>query len=227
MDRPFTFINSAMSADGKISTKERKQVRISGDVDFDRMDDLRATSDAVMVGIETILADDPSLTVKSDARRSVRKGKGSDENPIRIVIDSKARTPLDADIFIKGEGKRIIAVSGSAPADKVEMLQRKALVIKTGDEQVDLCALMKELNSMGIKRLMVEGGATLNWAMLSSGLVDEIYSFVGNLLIGGTSAPTLVDGVGFVESEILPLELMSVEKMDEGVLLKWAVINNA
>ncbi|SET03972.1 2,5-diamino-6-(5-phosphoribosylamino)pyrimidin-4(3H)-one reductase [Methanococcoides vulcani] len=226
MDMPFTFINSAMSADGKISTKERKQVRISGDVDFDRMDDLRATSDAVMVGIGTILADDSSLTVKSEARRSSRKSKGYDENPIRIVIDSKARTPLDADIFIKGEGKRIIAVSGSAPADKVEMLQQKALVIKTGYEQVDLCALMKELSSMGIRRLMVEGGATLNWAMLSSGLVDEVYSFVGNLLIGGTSAPTLVGGVGFVENDILPLKLMSLEKMDEGVLLKWAVIND-
>ncbi|WP_135613182.1 2,5-diamino-6-(ribosylamino)-4(3H)-pyrimidinone 5'-phosphate reductase [Methanococcoides sp. AM1] len=226
MDKPFTFINSAMSADGKISTKERKQVRISGDVDFDRMDDLRATSDGIMVGIGTILADDPSLTVKSEERRATRKSKGSDENPVRIVIDSKARTPLDADIFIKGEGKRIIAVSGSAPVDKVEMLQEKAMVIRAGKERVDLCALMAELNSMGIKRLMVEGGATLNWAMLSSGLVDEIYSFVGNLLIGGTSAPTLVDGVGFVESDILSLELMSMEKMDEGVLLKWAVIND-
>ncbi|UGV40859.1 2,5-diamino-6-(ribosylamino)-4(3H)-pyrimidinone 5'-phosphate reductase [Methanococcoides orientis] len=226
MDKPFTFINSAMSADGKISTKERKQVRISGDVDFDRMDELRATSDAIMVGIGTILADDPSLTVKSEERRSARKSKGADENPVRIVIDSKARTPLDADIFIKGEGKRIIAVSGSAPVNKVEVLQQKALVIRTGDEKVDLSALMKELNYMGIKRLMLEGGATLNWAMLSNGLVDEVYSFVGNLLIGGASAPTLVDGTGFAESDILSLELKSMEKMDEGVLLKWAVINN-
>ncbi|AKB84550.1 2,5-diamino-6-(ribosylamino)-4(3H)-pyrimidinone 5'-phosphate reductase [Methanococcoides methylutens] len=225
MGRPFTFINSAMSADGKISTKERKQVRISGDVDFDRMDELRATSDAIMVGIGTVLADDPSLTVKSKSRRSARKDNGSDEGPIRIVIDSKARTPLDADIFIKGEGKRIIAVSGSAPEDRVKMLQQKALVITVGDEQVDLVALLKELYSMGVKRLMVEGGATLNWAMLSNGLVDEIYSFVGNLLIGGTCAPTLVDGSGFHEDDILKLDLMSMEKMDEGVLLKWAVLN--
>ncbi|MEL4305224.1 2,5-diamino-6-(ribosylamino)-4(3H)-pyrimidinone 5'-phosphate reductase [Methanococcoides sp. LMO-2] len=225
MGRPFIFINSAMSADGKISTKERKQVRISGDVDFDRMDELRATSDAIVVGIGTVLADDPSLTVKSKSRRTARKASGSDEDPIRIVIDSKARTPLDADIFIKGEGKRIIAVSGSAPEDRVKMLQQKALVITAGDEQVDLCALMKELDSMGVKRLMIEGGATLNWAMLSNGLVDEIYSFVGNLLIGGTCAPTLVDGSGFDEDDVLKLDLMGMEKMDEGVLLKWAVVN--
>ncbi|WP_440952618.1 2,5-diamino-6-(ribosylamino)-4(3H)-pyrimidinone 5'-phosphate reductase [Methanococcoides sp. FTZ1] len=225
MDRPFTFINSAMSADGKISTKERKQVRISGDVDFDRMDELRATSDAIVVGIGTVLADDPSLTVKSKTRRDARKAKGYDEDPIRIVIDSKARTPQDADIFVKGEGMRIIAVSASAPADKVRMLREKALVITTGDEQVDLCALMKKLSSMGVKRLMVEGGATLNWAMLSNGLVDEIYSYVGNLVIGGCCAPSFVDGAGFSENEILPLKLTSMERMDEGVLLNWEVIN--
>ena len=110
MERPFTFINSAMSADGKISTKERKQVRISGSVDFSRMDELRASSDAVMVGIGTVLADDPSLTVKSEMLRANRKKSGRNENPIRVVVDSKARTPIDADIFKKGEGIRVIAV---------------------------------------------------------------------------------------------------------------------
>ncbi|MGM0770165.1 MAG: dihydrofolate reductase family protein, partial [Halobacteriota archaeon] len=96
-----------------------------------------------------------------------------------------------------------------------------------GYEHVDLCALMGELSFMGIKRLMVEGGATLNWAMLSNGLVDEIYSFVGNLVIGGTVAPTLVDGPGFAEQDILKLELMGMENMDDGVLLKWAVVNRS
>src|SRR6056297_2383043 len=123
MLKPFVFINSAMSADGKISTKERKQVRISGSIDFERMDGLRAGSDAIMVGIGTVLADDPSLTVKSEERRRERKNAGLFENPIRVVIDSKARTPINADIFIKGEGQRIIVVSNSAPKDRVEKLQ--------------------------------------------------------------------------------------------------------
>jgi 2,5-diamino-6-(ribosylamino)-4(3H)-pyrimidinone 5'-phosphate reductase len=92
MERPFIFINSAMSADGKISTKQRKQVRISGKEDFDRMDALRASSDAIMVGIGTLLADNPSLTVKSPKRRLERKEAGLEENPARIVVDSKART---------------------------------------------------------------------------------------------------------------------------------------
>jgi 2,5-diamino-6-(ribosylamino)-4(3H)-pyrimidinone 5'-phosphate reductase len=224
MERPFVFINSAMSADGKISTKERKQVRISGKVDFDRMDSLRASSDAIMVGIGTILADDPSLTVKSQGRKLERKQAGLEENPARIVVDSKARTPLDADILIKGEGMRIIIVSRSAPAYRVEKLREKATVVCAGDSEVDLAAAMGKLKERGIKRLMVEGGATLNWGMLSAGLVDEIYTFIGNLIIGGRTAPTFVDGDGFPEKGILKLDLLGVERMDEGFLCRWKVL---
>ena len=223
MERPFTFINSAMSADGKISTRERKQVRISGDLDFDRMDELRASSDAVMVGIGTVLADDPSLTVKSEARRAARKADGREENPARVVVDSKARTPIDADIFKKGEGTRVIAVSRSAPRERVKVLEEMAVVVVAGENKVDLPELVVRLKEMGIDRLMIEGGAGLNWGMLSCGLVDEIYSFVGNLIIGGSSSPTLVDGPGFEENEIMGLEFVSCERMDDGVVLKWRV----
>ncbi|MBC7084792.1 MAG: 2,5-diamino-6-(ribosylamino)-4(3H)-pyrimidinone 5'-phosphate reductase [Methanomethylovorans sp.] len=223
MEKPFIYINSAMSADGKISTWQRRQVRISGSIDFERVDQLRASSDAVMVGIGTLLADDPSLTVKSAQRREQRKAEGLDENPIRVVIDSQARTPIDADIFKKGEGQRIIVVSSSAPYNKVEALRKKSRVIITGEKKVDLPRAMEELYRLGIKNLMVEGGATLNWAMLSGGLVDEIYTFVGNIIIGGQMAPTLVDGEGFTEANILPLELLSAEKIENGILLKWKV----
>ncbi len=225
MNRPFTFINSAMSADGKISTWQRKQVRISGSIDFDRMDELRATSDAVMVGIGTVLADDPSLTVKSAQRKAERKAKGLEENPIRVIIDSQARTPIDADIFKKGEGQRIIVITSSAPSETVEALRTKARIMISGESKVDLPDAMEQLYRLGIRRLMIEGGATLNWAMLSSGLVDEIYTFVGNIIIGGQTAPTLVDGQGFIEHSTLPLELISVGKVEDGVLLKWKVLN--
>jgi 2,5-diamino-6-(ribosylamino)-4(3H)-pyrimidinone 5'-phosphate reductase len=223
MNRPFIFINSAMSADGKLSTKERKQVKISGKLDFERVDELRAKADAVMVGIGTVLSDDPSLTVKSPERKATRKASGKSENPARIIVDSVARTPLDADIFKKGEGIRIIAVSNAAPAEKVEKLEKKALVIRTGTNKVDLPALVRKLKEIGINTLMVEGGATLNWGMLSSGLVDEIYTFIGNLIIGGATAPSFSDGEGFSEAGILGLELLSAEKIEEGILLKWKV----
>lgn len=223
MEKPFIFINSAMSADGKLSTKERRQVRISGKKDFERVDELRAQADAIMVGIGTVLSDDPSLTVKSPERKETRKAKGREENPIRIVVDSSARIPLDADIFKKGEGMRIVAVSNSAPEEKVNQLEEKVCVIRAGKDRVDLSLLAGKLKEMGINNLMVEGGATLNWGMLSAGLVDEIYTFVGNLIIGGKGAPTFVDGDGFSENELLELELLSAEQIEEGILLRWKV----
>ncbi len=93
MTRPFVFINSAMSADGKISSIERSQVRISGQMDKSRVDLLRAESDAVMVGVGTVLADDPSLRVKSLSSREARRKRGQPEDPLRIIADSRARTP--------------------------------------------------------------------------------------------------------------------------------------
>ncbi|MDP2766537.1 MAG: 2,5-diamino-6-(ribosylamino)-4(3H)-pyrimidinone 5'-phosphate reductase [Candidatus Methanoperedens sp.] len=224
-ERPFVFINAAMSADGKIATIERKQTRISGNLDFDRVDELRASSDAVMVGIGTILSDNPSLTVKSKERREKRRAQGRDENPVRIVVDSMARTPLDADIFKKGEGERIIAVSESAPSEKVKQLAEHAEIIILGKKNAELEKLLEELKKRGVNRLMVEGGATLNWGMISAGLVDEIYTFIGNIIIGGTSAPTLVDGDGCI-NEFCKLELISCERLEEGVLVKWKVLGN-
>ncbi len=222
--RPFVFINAAMSADGKIATIERRQTRISSERDFDRVDSLKAESDAIMVGVGTILADNPSLTVKSEKRREERRKARKDENPLRIVVDSKARTPVDAEILNKGEGKRIIAVSKQAIVENVERLGEKAEILICGNEEVNLRNLLYLLWQRGVSRLMVEGGAMLNWSLISQGLVDEIYIYVGNMIIGGEYAPTLVDGNGFIEEEkMVKLELLSAKRMDEGILLRWRV----
>jgi 2,5-diamino-6-(ribosylamino)-4(3H)-pyrimidinone 5'-phosphate reductase len=186
------------------------------------MDELRATSDAIMVGIGTVLSDNPSLTVKLKERREKRRSMGLEENPVRIVVDSMARTPIDADIFKKGTGKRILAVCENAPKENVSELSSLADIICVGQKCVDLEKLLIELKNRGIKKLMVEGGATLNWGLISEGLVDEIYTFIGNILIGGRSAPTLVDGEGFV-SDFCKLSLISCEILEEGVIMKWKV----
>ncbi|WNY28220.1 2,5-diamino-6-ribosylamino-4(3H)-pyrimidinone 5'-phosphate reductase [Methanimicrococcus stummii] len=224
-DRPYIFINSAVSADGKLSTFERKQVKISGKADFDRVDELRAETDAIMVGIGTVLADDPSLTVKSEERRQARAAAGRDENPIRIIVDSKARTPTDADIFKKGKGRKIIVVSESAPKDKIDALSKmpETKVIVAGSDRVNLEEMAAQLKNEGINRLMVEGGATLNYGLISAGLVDELKIFVGNLIIGGKTAPTFADGEGFSEDLIKKLVLEDVERIEDGVLLTWKV----
>lgn len=222
--RPYVIVNVAVSADGKLSTRERRQVKISGKEDFERVDELKAGCDAIMVGIGTVLADDPSLTIKSPERIEQRIREGKPEHPIRIVIDSQARTPPDAKILHKGPGKRIIAVSGSVLSEKISTLNPHADIIVTGSGKVDLKVLMSQLKSRGINRLLVEGGGTLIWGMMSAGLVDELSMFVGNIIIGGKEAPTLADGLGFInESDFLVLDRTSVTLMEEGVLIHWKV----
>jgi 2,5-diamino-6-(ribosylamino)-4(3H)-pyrimidinone 5'-phosphate reductase len=219
LKRPFVFINSAMSADGKISSVERKQVRISGPEDRARVDALRAKSDAIMVGVGTVLADDPALRVRSSSLREARAKRGEPENPLRVVADSRARTPPAAQVLGPG---CLIAVSRSAPLNRMAALSHQCEIAIYGEDRVDLLQLMAALNEMGIKRLMVEGGATLNWSMISLGLVDEIYVYIGALILGGENAPTLVDGAGFRE-EFPLLKLISADQMDGGVLLRWGL----
>lgn len=219
MDRPFVFINSAVSVDGKISSFLHRQVRISGKEDLTRVDLLRASSDAIMVGIGTVLADDPGLRVKSEQLRKERLERGTYENPLRVVADSLARTPPDAEVL--GDGC-IIAVSRAAPPERVATLSDSSKIFVSGVDRVDLVGLMSFLHGIGVKRLMVEGGSTLNWSMISAGLVDEIYVYIGNMLIGGEVAPSMLGGDGF-SGNFPKLELISLERLGEGVLLRWRV----
>lgn len=222
--RPFVHVNVAMSADGKLSTSERRQVKISGSADFSRVDRIKAESDAIMVGIGTVLADDPSLTVKSTDLRSARRAKGLPEHPVRIVVDSRARTPIDAAILHKGEGVRVIACSEKAEEGKKDGLSRYARIIVAGNDTVDLTALLSSLHAMGIRTLLVEGGGTLIWGLFRAGLVDRLTCYVGNRVIGGISAPTLADGEGFIrDQDFIPLSLEGIERMDSGVLLTWTI----
>ena len=222
--RPFVFINVAMSADGKISTRERRQVRISGKEDFSRVDRIKAESDAIMVGIGTVLADNPSLTVKSPELRAERRSAGKDEHPVRVVVDSLGKTPPSADILHKGTGKRIVAVSRKAPLEKVEALRKHAAVIVAGDATVDLAVLLDDLYRQGVRRLMVEGGGTLIWGLFAQGLVDELQTFVGNMVIGGKDAPTPADGVGFLrEADFARLRIIEAIRLDDGLLVRWSV----
>jgi len=215
-------VNAAMSADGKLSTREREQVAISGPDDFDRVDALRAESDAVMVGVGTVLADDPSLTVDDEARRERRLDAGKPENPARIVADSRTRTPTDARV-LDDRATTYLLTSEAAPQDFVSAVtEAGGEVVSAGDQQVDLAAALSQLESRGIDRLMAEGGGELIFSLFEAGLVDELSVFVGPSVIGGRNAPTLADGDGFVD-EFPDLSLRDVDGIDDGVLVRWTV----
>lgn len=218
-------VNAAESVDGKLSTRRREQVAISGPEDFDRMDRLRAAADAIMVGVGTVLADDPSLTIKEEDRRVQRLRNGRPGNPARVVADSRARTPTDATI-LDDEAETYLLVSEAADEDAVTALANAgAEVIVAGEDRVDLPAAFERLDDRGVGRLMVEGGGELIFSLFESGLVDELTVYVGSKVIGGREAPTLADGEGFVDPESFPqLDLDGVERLDDGVVLSYDVV---
>ena len=216
----YVVVNAATSADGKLSSRRREQIAISGDEDFARVDRLRAEADAVAVGVGTVLADDPSLVRHDEAHR------GPEAAPLaRVVVDSRCRTPADAAI-LDGAPDTYVLTSEAAPDDRRETLAAaEATLLAAGDDRVDLPTALGALADEGVDRLMIEGGGELIFSLFEAGLVDELSVYVGGLVVGGREAPTLADGDGFVES-FPQLELESVEQVDDGVLLTWLVENS-
>ena len=222
MGRMRVVVNAATSVDGKLSTREREQTEISGPADFSRVDSLRADSDAVMVGVGTVVADDPSLTVKDADLRKQRRKRGDPANPARVVADSQVRTPMDAAVLDDAAGTYLL-VSEAAPADFVDAMEGAgATVLVAGQDRVDLSVAFARLAAEGFDQLLVEGGGELIFSLFEAGLVDELSVFVGSTVIGGREAPTLADGEGFVD-DFTDLDLRDVERLDDGVVLSYDV----
>lgn len=215
-------VNAATSADGKLSSRRREQIAISGEDDFARVDRLRAEVDAVVVGVGTTLADDPSLVRHDEAHRESLRGADASP-PARVVVDSTCRTPTDAAI-LDGEPETYVLTSEAAPDPRRAALRDAgATLVVAGEGRVDLPEAFDGLESAGVGRLLVEGGGELIFSLFEAGLVDELTVYVGNTVVGGRDAPTLADGEGFV-SEFPELSLEDVERVDSGVVLEWDVL---
>ncbi|MEE8167336.1 MAG: 2,5-diamino-6-(ribosylamino)-4(3H)-pyrimidinone 5'-phosphate reductase [Candidatus Hydrothermarchaeales archaeon] len=214
--RPRVILNAGMTLDGKIATKSGNS-EISSKEDLERVHLIRKEVDAVMVGANTILVDDPRLTV--------HKVPGEGKNPTRIVVDSRARIPLSARVF-SSDAKTIIAVSKRADQERLEEIKKKAGIVVCGKELVDLQCLMEELWKKGIRTLLLEGGGTLNWSMLKAGLVDEVRVAIAPRLVGGKEAVTLVDGEGFdLVKEGVKLKITRHYPLGEDFILEYEVIH--
>ncbi len=230
MNRPFTFINVAMTADGKIDTFQRKGAAISSRRDKERVDRLRAESDAVMVGGRTLLDEDPKLTVKSEALRAERIARGLSPNPVKVGVVTEANLKAESEFLNAGPARIVIFTTHRTSKDKLAALRARNIeVFVHAGERVDLAQMMQTLQELGIHRLMVEGGATLNFELLRLGLVDEISAYVAPMIFGGESAPTMAAGSGLPRSggEAIPLKLTRAEKWDDdGVLLHYEVVRS-
>ncbi|NPA61968.1 MAG: 2,5-diamino-6-(ribosylamino)-4(3H)-pyrimidinone 5'-phosphate reductase [Methanococci archaeon] len=216
--KPYVISNVGITLDGKLATVNNDS-RISCEEDLIRVHKIRAKVDGIMVGIGTVLKDDPRLTV--------HKIK-SDRNPVRIVVDSKLRVPLTARV-LNNDAKTIIATTEDLNEEKqkkIKILKEKGIdIVMCGEGKVDLKKLMEILYKKGIKTILLEGGGTLNWGMFKEGLVDEVSVYIAPKIFGGKDAPTYVDGEGFKsEEESVKLELKNFYRLGEGIVLEFKVV---
>ena len=225
MNRPFVFINIAMTADGKIDTFQRKGAAISSEQDKERVDRLRADADAVMVGGKTLLDEDPKLTVKSEALRAERLARGLPPNPMKVGIVTEARLKPDSEFLNTGPASIVIFTTRWTSKPHVSELKSRGVDVYVDDsEKVNLILALETLKELGVERLMVEGGATLNFELLRLGLVDEVNAYIAPMIFGGANAPTMAAGSGLERSKAVPLKLVNVEQwQDGGVLLKYTL----
>jgi len=202
-----------MSADGKIASSSGKQLRISCDEDIKRMYELRNECDAVLVGINTVLSDDPKLTVKE-------KYVKNPNQPIRIILDTKCKTPVNS-LVVNDVSTTLIVTAINC---KKEFSDNVEIIVCDTDENglIELEKLLDILYEKGITKLMVEGGGTIIWNFLNKGFVDDFYVYEGSMIIGGKNTPNIGGGSGKKFKKFL--KLIETRNIGSGTLFHYKLI---
>ncbi|HGJ66805.1 TPA: bifunctional diaminohydroxyphosphoribosylaminopyrimidine deaminase/5-amino-6-(5-phosphoribosylamino)uracil reductase RibD [bacterium] len=210
---PFVILKTAMTLDGKIATYSGKSKWITSEESRIKVHQIRNEVDAILVGIGTVIKDDPSLTTRIPDGRDA----------IRIILDSHAKIPLNAKVLnLKSDAKTIVIVTPSAPEGKIDQIRQKAevIIIPEKDGRINIYELMKKLGEMEITSVMIEGGAEVNASALKAGIVDRVVFFIAPKIFGGKDAPSSVGGDGVDDpSEAIKLKDMSIEQIGEDILV--------
>ena len=210
---PYVILSAAISIDGKISTIAGDS-KLSSKEDHTRLHKLRSKVDAILIGKNTLLHDDPLLTVR------YTKGK----NPIRIILDSKGTIPINSKI-IKTSNKIPTIIAVSKKISKISLLKLKKLpieIIIAGENSVNLKLLMKKLSNKKIKTVLVEGGGNVNWEFIKNNLFNELIITLSPYLIGGNDATSFVEGKGFAKISNSPnLKLKSTKRLKNYLVLNY------
>lgn len=211
----YVMINSAMTVDGKIATITGNSA-VSSVEDLRRVHSIRSSVDCIMVGISTVLMDNPRLTA--------RLAKVPRKEPTRVIIDSTARIPLNSRILQSANRVRtIIAVTKRANNSRIKKIQNTgAIVMTAGTKDVNLKMVFAQLKKMGFKKILVEGGGEINWSVLRLGIVNELIVTIAPMIVGGRSATTIVDGEGYSKmSEGIKMRLKRIVRQDSDEIVLY------
>ncbi|WP_280393860.1 RibD family protein [Nocardia brasiliensis] len=217
--RPHVLLSVAVSVDGYIDDASPQRLRLSGPADFDRVDQVRADSDAILIGAQTLRRDNPRLLVDSAERRAARVAAGKPEYPVKITVT--AGGDLDPGLrFWHHGGDKLVYTTDAGAAHIGNRLAGLAEVVTLGAE-LDFGALLDDLGRRGIARLMVEGGTRIHTAFLAADLADELHLAVAPLLVGDRAAPRFLDPASFPGSPHRRMQLAGVDKIGDVAVLTY------
>ena len=214
---PFVTLKTAMSLDGKIATRSGDSRWITGKLARNHVHKIRNQVDAILVGTETVLKDDPRLTC--------RLNTGDVKHPVRIILDRRNRIPLTAKVFKNSRSQKVVYVTGpDISSRRLKTLVSNKVVVLNGKilkSEFDIKYLLKELGSMDMNSILIEGGAVLNSSVVKAGVVDRVVAFISPILIGGAQSPGFIGGQGVLKVKgAMKLKDINVTKIGEDLMVE-------
>jgi riboflavin-specific deaminase-like protein len=219
-DRPYVLLSAAMSVDGHIDDCGPEPLLLSDAADLDRVDAVRASVDAILVGASTLRADDPRLNVRSAERKAARVAAGRSASPLKVTITGSGDLDPEARFFTTGDSAKLVYAATPGVATARKAVGAVADVVDAGDP-LDLCRLLADLRGRGVARLMVEGGTGVHTLFLTTGVVDELQLVVAPFFVGEADAPRFVGPGRFPYDTEHRMRLAEARPIGDLVLLRY------
>jgi 5-amino-6-(5-phosphoribosylamino)uracil reductase len=222
-DRPYTLLSCGMSLDGYLDSADDERLILSNEADLDRVDDVRAGCDAILVGAATVRNDDPRLLVRGAGRREERIARGQKPSPVKVTVTGRGDLDPTSRFFTTGESEKLVYCASQAVRRAIRRFGALATVVDGGGPRVSMRDLGADLVDRGVGRLMVEGGGTLHTQFLADDLADELQLVVAPFFVGDSRARRFVDDGPFPFRAGHPATLAEVRRIGEVVLLRYAL----
>jgi 5-amino-6-(5-phosphoribosylamino)uracil reductase len=221
-ERPYTLLSCGMSIDGYLGSAAPRRLELSNDADFDRVDSVRASCDAIMVGAATVRTDNPRLLVRSKNRRDARMARGLPPSPIKVTVTERVELDAHADFFTTGDTEKLVYCTSRRVGEARSRLGPVATVVD-GGQPVEMRTITQDLGARGVQRLMVEGGGRVHTQFLTDNLADELQLVVAPFFVGDSRATRFVSDGHFPWNPDRRARLAEVRQIGDVVLLRYAL----